>query len=75
MSTVDKTLKHQADDLYQRYGKPLEADHWGKYVAIASDGRTIISRSHLDAADKALSMFGRGSFIFRIGEKAVGRWR
>ena len=24
------------DGLYAKYGKPLEAEHWGKYIGLAS---------------------------------------
>jgi len=65
----------EADSLYERYGKPLEGEHWGKYLAVMPDGRTILAETHLEIADKAVSAFGRGSFIFKVGEKAVGRWR
>ncbi|HEY8691842.1 MAG TPA: hypothetical protein VIR57_03790 [Chloroflexota bacterium] len=72
---TSKALKDQADMLYERYGKPLETAYRGQYVAIAPDGRTVVAQTHTDAADRAVSTFGRGSFIFKIGEKAVGRWR
>ncbi len=29
----------------------------------------------LEALDKALAQFGPGSFLFKVGDKAVGRWR
>ena len=37
-----KGFFEQTDRLYERYGKPLEAEHWGKYAAIPPDGRTIL---------------------------------
>lgn len=65
----------EADRLYDRYGKPLEADHTGRYVAIWPDGRTIIGPTVLDVMRQALAAFGPGSYVFKVGERAVGRWR
>ena len=75
MAGADAALKAQADALYERYGQPLEDTASGQYVAISPDGKTVLGQTHLEAAEKALSAFGRGAFIFKIGEKAVGRWR
>lgn len=39
MNSQDQQALHQqADALYERYGKPLEANHWGEYVVISPDG-------------------------------------
>ncbi len=75
MTVADHARKDQADALYERYGKPLESEYRGQYVAIAPDGRTIIAETHAGAAEQAVSRLGRGSFIFKIGERVVGRWR
>ena len=63
------------DKLYQRYGKPLEKDHWGKFMAVSQRGKTILGESLLDVAQKAVKLLGPGNFIFRVGEKSVGRLR
>jgi len=40
---MDVTIApHEADGLYERYGKPLEKEHHGKFVAISGDGRVIV---------------------------------
>jgi hypothetical protein len=75
MTAEQAALKEQADKLYEQYGKPLEHEHWGEYVAIFPDGKTIIGRTRLEVANQALQTIGRGSFLFKIGERAVGRWR
>ena len=37
-----------ADRLYDQYAKPLEAEHWGEFIAIhPEDGRTL-----MDADDR-----------------------
>ena len=62
-----------ADRLYEQYGKPLEADHWGEYVAIAPDGRTLIGDDDRTLLRDALRSLGPGGHTFRIGPRAMGR--
>jgi len=35
--------------LYERYGRPLDPDHRGEFVAISDDGRIIIGPFHGEA--------------------------
>lgn len=64
------------DELYERFGRHLEGKHRGAFVAIASDGRTIIDSDQIRALEQAISAFGSGSFAFRkIGSRALRRWR
>ena len=44
----DQSLLHQSDALYERYGKPLEKTHPGKYVAISQEGETVIAETVFD---------------------------
>ena len=46
MALTNEEAVKQGDELYERYGKPLEAEHWGEFVAISPDGRTILG-THL----------------------------
>jgi hypothetical protein len=64
-----------SDKLYEQYGRPLEAEHWGEFVAIAQDGRTLLGSSLWDLTDQAIEELGPGSCIFKVGEKAIGTWR
>ena len=75
MTADQMALKEQADRLYERYGKPLEREHQGEYVAIFPDGRTVLGTSPHEVLDKAVATIGPGSFVFKLGEKAVWRWR
>jgi hypothetical protein len=76
MSTVEGRQRiAEADRLYERYGKPPEADHAGRYVAISRDGRTIVGPTVLAVIHQARVAFGPGSYVFKVGERAVGRWR
>lgn len=61
--------------LYEQYGKPLEQEHWGEFLAVSADGRVLLGRDHLEVAQQALAEFGPGGFLYKVGEIAVGRWR
>ncbi len=75
MSKSQSELMEQSENLYDKYGKPLEQDHWGDFVAIFPDGRTLVGTDLMDVSEQALAHFGKGSFVFKVGEKAVGKWR
>ena len=75
MAATRHQLLEQADRLYEQFGRPLEQEHWGEYMAIFPDGRFLLGRSRLEVLDQALAQFGPGSFLFKVGEKIVGRWR
>lgn len=62
------------DKLYEKYGKPLEENHWGDYLAVSQKGETIVGRDRLGVAKKAFTTFGPGSFLYKVGEKAIGKW-
>lgn len=70
-----KQLNKIGDNLYKKYGKPLEKNHKGDYLAISEKGDTIVGRDYLKVALKARSTFGPGSFLYRVGEKAIWKWR
>ena len=65
----------EAEALYERFGKPLEAQHRGEYVAITTDGRTLVGPTVLAVAREARRTLGPECFVFKLGERAVGRWR
>lgn len=65
----------EADDLYDRFGTPLEAEHYGEYVAITEDGRTLVGPSPQEVMRQAVRAFGAGSYVFKLGERVVGRLR
>lgn len=68
-------LKRMADALYNRHAKPLESEHWGKYIAISASGETVVGADIADVRYRSLAQLGRGAFVFKIGEKAVGKLR
>jgi len=64
------------DELYERYGKGLEEEHKGEFVAISQDGRLITGSDELAVAKRANEEFGPGNFALRrIGAEAEIRWR
>ncbi len=75
MAVSDDELKQLSDSLYEKYGKPLEAEHYGEYVAISREGKIVLGPTLLDVIDKARDIMGPGNFIFKVGEKSVGKIR
>ena len=65
----------QAEGLYETYVKPLETEHWGEYVAVSRDGRVVLGADLEDVSKEAAEAFGRGNFLFKVGEVAVGTIR
>ncbi len=72
-SQVD--LLQQSDRLYARYVKPLEQEHTGEYVAVASDGRLVLAPTLPDVMEKAEQLLPPGNFLFKVGAIAVDTWR
>ncbi len=68
-------LQALATRLYDEYGKPLEAEHLGKFVAISKDGRTLLGDSPGEVGRRAREAFGPGNFVFKLGPRVVGKWR
>jgi len=64
----------EMDRVYEQYGRPLERDHWGEYLAVSQNGETLLARSLEDAVGQAADRFGSDNFVFKIGEKVVGKW-
>ncbi|HEU0022550.1 MAG TPA: hypothetical protein VFR55_12895 [Dehalococcoidia bacterium] len=63
------------DRLYELYGKPLEEEYSGKFVAIGPDGQTILGDDDAEILQQAIEKFGSGTFAFtRVGDRTLGRW-
>ena len=71
---INDDIDRQYDALYETYGKPLEADHWGEYLAVSPSGQTLLGASMHDVALQAAAALGPGVFLYKVGERAVGRW-
>ena len=74
MSLRERALRDDA--LYEKHGKPFEAEHRGEFIAIGHDGQTVVARNDIEALEVALERFGSGNFAFRcIGFRTLGKWR
>lgn len=63
------------EQFYEQYGKPLEAEHRSAYLAISPEGKTLLGKTLVEVTHRATELFGPGNFVYKVGEKAVGRWR
>lgn len=64
-----------ADEIYERYARPLEQAHWGKFAAINPDGTVVLADTLGEVVLKAGELLGTGNFIFKIGDVVVGSIR
>lgn len=69
---TDEECNKLSDELYEKFGKPLENKHWGKYVAISPKGKIVLAPTLLEAMKKATATLGRGNFLFKVGPRIVG---
>ena len=68
---MERKLEEQRR-LYDLYGRPLEKEHTGEFVAISLDGDIILGRREGDILKRALDTFGRDNFAMaRVGHKAM----
>ena len=78
MTDYEKWTAHRVKEderLYEEYGKPLEKEYTGEYVAIGSDGRILLGKSTDEVLQKGVAAFGGGNFgLFRIGHPALEQW-
>lgn len=69
-------ISQQADELYARYGKPLEAEHSGDFIAISTQGKIVRAPTLQQVLDLSLEQLGKGSYVFRLGaDRSVIKWR
>jgi hypothetical protein len=66
-------IQDRAELLYEQYGKPLEKTHFGKYIAISPNGKTLIGNTLIEIIQRAKTALDPGNFIFKIGDRAVGK--
>lgn len=75
MTPAQDELNRRADELYDRYAKPLEDEHRGEYIAVSPMGQVLLGQDLYEVTREATETFGRGNFIFKLGPRAVGDWR
>lgn len=61
------------DAVYDRYVAAVEKNHWGEFVAVSRDGRTLRGTDRRELTRRAADAFGPGNYIYKIGPRAVGR--
>ena len=65
-----------ADRLYERYVRPLESEHRGKYATVTLTGDMFVAQTLLDAIQEADDRFGQDLTVtFKIGAKVIGKIR
>jgi hypothetical protein len=70
------TTNEEMEAIYDRYVRPLEQEHWSKFVAVSLDGQVLLGDEREKVALQALKQFGSGNFVvMRVGLKAVGKIR
>ncbi|MCX7969261.1 MAG: hypothetical protein N3B10_12380 [Armatimonadetes bacterium] len=63
-----KPTVDEIERLYEKHAKQLEATHWGKFLAITSDGQFILGEDDVEVVEEAIERFGRGNFVLlRVG--------
>lgn len=73
MGKQDPTI-HDANKTYEKYVKPLEQKHKGKFAGVSYTGKVIIAPTLYQAMLSSTNTFGRAnSFVFKIGDKVVGK--
>ncbi len=60
-----KRIQERDDYLYETYGKQYLESHYGKWIAIAVDGRVIIKDTASELGWAARQEFGAGNFSKR----------
>ena len=71
MALTDKEALTRSDALYNKYVQPLEAEHWGEFVAVAPDGRTMVGDNPYKIDMEAWNTFGGEAVMFQVGKKGI----
>lgn len=58
-----KKLEQLSDKLYKKYGKPLENEHTGEYLAVSFQGKTFLGNNLYEVVKRASDTFGRANAI------------
>ena len=71
---IDRKIGQQRR-LYRLYGKPLEAKHTGRWVAISEDGETLLGEREGEVFHLAVDRFGRDNFaLVMVGHEVMDLW-
>lgn len=75
MASNQNPSLQDANKAYALYVKPLESKHKGKYVVVTPGGKTIFSPSLMEAVEEARRISNANNFIFKVGDKVLGKIR
>ena len=64
----------ELERLYEQFGRPLEAEHWGEFLAVTVDGRTALAETLRECMRLADSL-GEFAFVYKVGDQDVGKIR
>ncbi len=67
--------KQDADRVYEQYVKPLEQQYKDQYIVVTPDGQTVVAPTLMEAMQQGYQVFGKGNFLFKVGQKSVGKIR
>ena len=71
---MERKLKEQRR-LYEQYGKGLEKEHTGEFVAISLEGEILLDRKMGKLLRRATETFGRDNFAMaRVGREVMTEW-
>ena len=74
--SAQRALAQEADELYLKFAKPLEAEHKGEFVAVSKQGQVVRAPTLQQVLDLSLKELGKGSFVFRLGaDRTVGKFK
>jgi hypothetical protein len=62
-------------ELYDKFAKPLEAEHPGEFVAVSRDGRVLFGRDLYELVKQASKDFGPDNHVFKVGDRVLGKRR
>jgi hypothetical protein len=60
-----RRVSERDDYLYEQYGKPHYDTHYGRWIAVSTDGEVIIRDTSSEVHWAAVDAFGSGNFAIR----------
>lgn len=67
MATEQDELQRRADDLYERYARPLEAENAGRFIAVSPGGDVLLGDDVLDGR----GITDRYRVVFDHGQRVI----
>lgn len=75
MAKAQTSRKADANSIYKQYVKPLEQRHKGEYVVVTPDGQTIFGADLMSAVLRAQQISAQDNYIFKVGDRILGKLR